>query len=344
MRRGHVVMEWIESRVLGGNPCGDPTARRVPVYLPPSYDENSSRRYPVVYLLTGFTSRGRALLNDAAWSPPIDDRMDALIDRERTRPGSGCGCGEMILVMPDCLTRYGGSQYLNSSATGRYQDHLIEEVIPHIDRRFRTLAERAHRGVAGKSSGGYGALVLGMLRSDTFAAVASHSGDMLFDYCYRVDVPRFCTLLQDAGGLEKWFEGFTRKVQKGKDDFLALNILAMAAAYSPEPGAAPFGFDLPCDLATGEFREDVWKRWRAWDPLHMLDAHADALRSLALLYFDCGNADEFHLHHGARAFARRLETLAIRHHYEEFTDGHMNVTYRYEVSLPLLHRALASGA
>lgn len=339
MKRGRVVMEWIESEVLRGNACGDPRERRVPVYLPPSYDEEPSRRYPVVYLLTGFTSRGRALLNDAAWSPPIDDRMDALIDRERSRPGSGCG--EMILVMPDCLTRYGGAQYLNSSATGRYQDHLIDEVIPHVDRRFRTLAERAHRGVAGKSSGGYGALVLGMLRADTFAAVASHSGDMLFDYCYRVDLPRFCTLLQDAGGLERWFQAFQGKVQKSKDDFLALNMLAMAASYSPNPGTKPFGIDLPVDLATGAFRDDVWARWLEWDPLMMLERHADALRSLELLYFDCGNADEFHLHHGARALARRLGQLGIAHAHEEFPDGHMNVTYRYEVSLPRLHRALA---
>ena len=339
MKRGRVVMEWIESDVLRGNRCGDPHARRVPVYLPPSYDEDSHRRFPVVYLLTGFTSRGRALLNDAAWSPAIDDRMDALVDLERR--SLGAGCGEMILVMPDCLTRYGGSQYLNSGATGRYQDHLIEELVPHVDRRFRTLADRAHRGVAGKSSGGYGALVLGMKHSGVFGAVASHSGDMGFDYCYRVDVPRFCTLVQDSGGLERWFDAFARKVQKSKDDFLALNILAMAAAYSPNPGTPPFGIDLPCDLETGEFRDDVWARWLEFDPLRMVEKHADALRSLALLYLDCGSADEFHLHHGTRALGRRLKALGIEHQREEFSDGHMNVTYRYDVSLPRLSRALA---
>ena len=338
MRRGRVAMEWIESEHLRGNPCGDPHVRRVPVYLPPSYDEEPARRFPVVYLLTGFTSRGRALLNDAAWSPPIDDRMDALIELERRSPGTGCG--EMILVMPDCLTRYGGSQYLNSSATGRYQDHLIEELVPHVDRQFRTLADRAHRAVAGKSSGGYGALVLGMQHADTFGAVASHSGDMGFDYCYRVDVPRFCTLLQNAGGLEAWFAAFVRSVQKSKDDFLALNILAMAAAYSPNPLSPPFGIDLPCDLATGEFRDDVWARWLERDPLRMVEQHAEALRSLELFYFDCGTGDEFHLHHGARALERRLKALGVPHLRQEFEDGHMNVTYRYDVSLPLLSKVL----
>jgi enterochelin esterase family protein len=335
-------MEWIESDALRGNPCGDAHMRRVPVYLPPSYDEDSSRRFPTVYLLTGFTSRGRALLNDAAWSPAIDDRMDALIELGKRSPGAGCA--EMILVMPDCLTRYGGSQYLNSSATGRYQDHLIDELVPHVDGRFRTLPDRAHRGVAGKSSGGYGALVLGMRHADVFGAVASHSGDMGFDYCYRVDVPRFCTLLQDAGGLDRWFDAFTRKVQKSKDDFLALNILAMAAAYSPNPDTSPFGIDLPCDLETGEFRDDVWARWLEFDPVHMVKRHVEALRSLELLYFDCGSADEFHLHHGARALGRRLKGLGIEHRREEFSDGHMNVTYRYDVSLPLLSKVLSTPA
>jgi enterochelin esterase family protein len=221
---------------------------------------------------------------------------------------------------------------------------LIDELVPHVDRRFRTLADRAHRGVAGKSSGGYGSLMLGMKRPDTFAAVACHSGDMGFDYCYRVDVPRFCTLLQEAGGLEPWFEAFSRKVQKSKDDFLALNILAMAACYSPNPKSAPFGIDLPCDLATGEFRDQVWARWLEFDPLRLVERHADALRSLALLYFDCGRQDEFHLHHGARALGRHLEALGIPHHREEFSDGHMNVTYRYDVSLPLLARALSATA
>ncbi|MGH7740597.1 MAG: alpha/beta hydrolase [Candidatus Eiseniibacteriota bacterium] len=340
MRRGRVVMEWVESEVLRGNPCGDPHLRRMPVYLPPSYDDQPQRRYPVVFLLTGFTSRGRALLNDAAWSPPIDDRMDALIERERQAPGTGSG--EMILAMPDCLTRYGGSQYLNSSAFGRYQDHLIEELVPWLDQRFRTMADRVHRGVAGKSSGGFGALVLGMRHAGTFGAIACHSGDMGFDYCYRVDIPRFCTLLQEAGGIEKWFAAFESKVQKSKDDFLVLNLLAMAAAYSPNPRAAPFGIDLPCDLETGEFRNDVWARWLEFDPLRMVEAHTAALSSLALLYFDCGTQDEFHLQHGARALGRRLTELKIRHQREEFVDGHMNVTYRYEVSLPRLARALGA--
>ena len=330
--RGRVVIESFTSAVLAGNPAGDPHVRRVPVYLPPAYDTEPERRFPVLHVLSGFTGRGRMLLNDNPWSPALDDRLDALI---------AAGCGELIVVMPDAFTRFGGSQYLNSTATGRYEDHLVGELVPWVDARFRTRPGREHRGVAGKSSGGYGALVLGMRHPDVFGALACHSGDMYFDYCYRADVPKACTVLQRAGGPGAFLTAFEARRQKDKDDFLALNILAMAACYSPDP-AAELGVALPFDLATGAFRDDVWARWLAHDPLALLAAHADALRSLRLLYLDCGSRDEFHLHHGARLFTRELARLGIAHTYEEFDDGHMNVPYRYDVSLPRLAAALGA--
>ena len=332
MRRGRVEIVAFESNVLRGNAAGDPHQRRVPIYLPPGYDEDSRRRFPVVLVLTGFTGRGRMLLNDNPWSPSLDDRMDTLI---------AAGSPELILVMPDCFTRFGGSQYVNSSATGRYETHLVEELVPWVDARYRTLAAREHRGIAGKSSGGFGALRLGMLHPRTFGALASHSGDMLFEYCYQVDFPKACSVLQAAGGVRRFLEAFEAKPQKGKDDFLALNILAMAACYSPEP-AAELGIGLPFDLATGLPRAEAWQRWLAFDPLRLLSANADALRSLRLLYLDCGTKDEFHLHHGARAFTAELERLGIDHRYEEFDDGHMNVPYRYDTSLPELAKALSA--
>ena len=244
--------------------------------------------------------------------------------------------------MPDGATRYGGSQYLDSSATGRYETHLIAELVPFIDRRFRTLGAREHRGVLGKSSGGYGALVQGMRHPEVFGAVACHSGDMYFEYCYRGDVPKFCARVQAAGGLQRWFDGFEASVQKKPEDLVALNILGMAAAYSPNPATPPFGIDLPCDPESGAFREDVWVRWLENDPIRLLDRHAGALRRLALLFLDCGTRDEWHLHLGLRLFVHRLRELGIRHEVEEFEDGHMNVQYRYDVSLPKIARALGA--
>ena len=273
MQHGRVVIETFVSRALEGNAAGDPHVRRVPVYLPPSYDASPARRYPVVYVLTGFTGRGRMLLNDNPWSPALDDRMDALIAH---------GSEEMILVMPDCFTRFGGSQYLNSTATGRYQDHLVGELVPWIDGRYRTLASRDHRGVAGKSSGGYGALILGLKHAATFGAIACHSGDVCFDYCYRQDVPKFCAAIQRGGGLAGWMAKFESGVQKKTEDLHVLNILAMAASYSPNPSTPPLGIDLPIDLESGRWRDDVWRRWLEHDPLQLVEWHYDALRSLAL--------------------------------------------------------------
>lgn len=331
--RGRVQVIEFESAVLRGNPAGDPHVRRIPVWTPPSYDADPARRYPVLYVLSGFTGRGRMLLNDNAWSPSLDDRLDALVGAGR--------CGEMIVVMPDCMTRFGGSQYLNSPATGRYGDHLVAELVPWIDANFRTRAARDARGVTGKSSGGFGAITLGMKHADVFGAVACHSGDMYFEFCYGPDLPKTLSVLQEAGGPRAFLEKFEAKAQKGKDDFLALNMLAMAACYSPDP-AAELGTALPVDLVTAEFRDDVWARWLAHDPLRLVAAHADALRSLKLLYLDCGSKDEFHLHHGARRFVRELKALGVAHHYEEYDDGHMNVPYRYDTSLPMLARALGA--
>lgn len=333
MARGRVQVVEFESAVLKGNPLGDPHVRRIPVWTPPSYDAEPARRYPVLYVLTGFTGRGRMLLNDNLWSPSLDDRLDALVASGR--------CGEMIVVMPDCSTRFGGSQYVDSAATGRYGEHLVAELVPWVDAHFRTRGAREARGVAGKSSGGFGALTLGMNHPDVFAAVACHSGDMYFEFCYAPDFPKALSVLQEAGGPRAFLGKFEAKPQKGKDDFLALNILAMAACYSPDPDAE-LGVALPFDLVTAGGRPEVWARWLAHDPLRRLADRAEALRSLKLLYLDCGTKDEFHLHHGARRFVRELERLGIAHRHEEYDDGHMNVTYRYDTSLPLLAEALGA--
>lgn len=332
MSPGRIEMHTFASALLRGNPLGDPSDRRIPVYLPPSYDADPSRRYPVVFLLTGFGGRGRMMLNDNPWSPGLDARMDALIADGR--------CGEAILVMPDGFTRVGGSQYLDSTATGPYASHVVSELVPWVDATFRTQAGRDHRAVVGKSSGGFGALRLGMAAPAVFGAVASHSGDAYFEYAYGPDLPKACSVLQESGGVRAFVERFESAPQKSKDDFLTLNIVGMSAAYSPDP-AAEMGIGLPFDLATGGLRDEVWARWLGHDPVRLAAANAGALRSLRLLHLDCGTRDEFHLHHGTRLLARELSRLGVPHVHEEFADGHMNISYRYDVSLPRVVAAIS---
>jgi enterochelin esterase family protein len=257
--------------------------------------------------------------------------MDRLIAQGAVRP--------MILVMPDCFTRLGGSQYLNSSAVGRYEDHIVKELVAFVDGKYRTIAGRDHRSVVGKSSGGYGSVILAMRHPDVFGLMASHSGDMYFEHCYKSDFIHAVRALARYGGLDKFWDSF-RTIHPRDGDFnAAVNVIAMAACYSPNPAAA-HGFDLPFDLETGELREDVWKRWLEWDPVYLVDKHLDALRSLRLIYLDAGLRDEFNLQYGARIFARRLKERGVKFVHEEFDDGHMNVQYRYDRSLKAISDAM----
>jgi S-formylglutathione hydrolase FrmB len=330
-----VIIEQFTSRVLADNPLGDPVTRRLPIVLPPDYDI-SGKRYPVIYGLTGFTGSGPMMLNVSGWQPNLPQRIDRLQTTGKLQPA--------IYVLPDCFTRYGGSQYLNSTAIGRYEDYVIDEIVPHVDRSYRTIATPEGRGVFGKSSGGYGSIMLGMKHPDVFGAVACHSGDMAFDLCYRPDFPKFANAIQKAGGVDKWLSEFESKLKIEERDIEAMDILAMAAAYSPNPIAQPLPIDFPFDLETCELKPDVWARWLEFDPVQLVDRYADHLKRLRLLFIDCGSRDEFNLHFGARTLVRKLKSLGVPHEYEEFDDGHMNVQYRYDVSLPKIAGALAAAA
>ena len=134
------------SEILKNNPLNDSNIRDLYVYVPPGYEENGEKRYASVYVLTGFTGRGRMLLNDNAFQPNFAERMDRLISEGKIKP--------MIAVLPDCFTRYGGSQYINSSATGNYEDYLTEEIVQFVDPEFRTINDKNARAVIGRSSAG----------------------------------------------------------------------------------------------------------------------------------------------------------------------------------------------
>ena len=328
-----VVIETIESEALRGNPLGDPHHRRVPIYLPPDYAA-SDARYPVVYFLAGFSGGGVYLLGESLWGETLAQRVDRLVRGGAIRP--------LIVVLADCITRLGGSQYMNSAATGRYADHLVEELVPHVDARYRTLADREHRALMGKSSGGYGATVLAMRHPERFGLAIDHSGDKYFELCYKADIPAAVAVLgRYEHSAARFLADFPHPpLERGRHWFTLVNLLAMASCYSPNP-AAPAGFDLPFDEYTAELRPDVWARWLAHDPVALVAAHADALRALRLYFLDCGRSDEHHLQYGARIYARRLQDLGIAHTYEEFDGGHMNVGHRYDVSLRALSAAFA---
>jgi enterochelin esterase family protein len=336
---GTMMVETIDSRVLEGNPLGDPARRRVAVWLPPSYGDGAApeRRYPVIYWLVGFTSTGEMAFQGTPWQPSLGERLDSLVARG--------AMGEVIVVAPDGFTRLGGSQYIDSPASGAYETHLTIEVVPEIDRRFRTQAARGARGVAGKSSGGFGALVLAMRHPTLFSAVACHSGDAYFELSVIPDIPKAARTLRRHGGVEKFLAYFDGAESKRSDDITTIMMLAMGACYSPEADK-PLGIGLPFDIETGAIDWDVWRRWKAWDPVEMIGeaAHAEALRRLSLLFLDAGTRDEANLDLGARVLAGRLRALGVPFEHQEFDGGHRGIAYRYDVSLPKLAAALGAPA
>jgi putative esterase len=323
----------IESVVLRDNPLGDPHVRPLWVYVPPAYDAEPDRRFPSIYLIQGMTGQVDMWWNRTAFRPTTPERIDRLFAEE--------DCPPALVVLADCWTSYGGAQFIDSPGTGRYCEYLCDEVVSFVDSRYRTLAEPAHRGLTGKSSGGYGAMVVPMLRPDVFGGLATHAGDALFEHCYLREFPDTLRALRNEyeGSYEKFWEEFrSRPGFTKQSDYPLVNTYAMAACYSANEDGS---IELPFDLDSGLLRDDVWQRWLAWDPVRMAPRHAEALRSMRAIYIDAGTRDEFFLDLGAEAFRRELEGLGITDvFFELFDAGHGAIEYRYPLAIRYLAERL----
>ncbi|MBZ0203144.1 MAG: esterase family protein [Ignavibacteria bacterium] len=322
------------SKVLEDNPLKDPYVRNVIVYLPPSYAA-SSKHYPVVYLIAGFTGFGAMNMNLSAFSENIQQRLDRLIKTKKIK--------EMIVVMPDCFTKYGGSQYVNSTATGRYENYMVNEIVPFIDSKLRTIKKPASRCIIGKSSGGYGAMWLAMRHPDVFGLMATHSGDSAFEYCYMKDFPQFITGIQNYGSGHKAVANFIKQQinydqPKPRDFHDIINIIAMSACYSPNPKRKEYNFDLPFNIETGEIIPEIWNKWLKFDPVRLVSKYKTNLRKLKMIYVDCGTKDEFNLQAGERIYCDKLRKNGIKCIQKEFNAGHMSIQYRYDVSFPYISK------
>jgi Putative esterase len=242
-----------------------------------------------------------------------------------------------ILVYVDCWTSLGGSQFLDSPGTGRYHTYLCDEVVPWVDERYRTLAAPEHRGISGKSSGGYGAMVTPMLRPDLFGGLATHAGDALFENCYLPEFRETTRALRDEydGSYERFWEDFRSRPAFSKDsDHVLLDSWCMAACYSADEDGT---VRLPFDPATGQVIPEIWERWLEKDPVRMVAKHADAMRGMRAIYIDAGRKDEWYLDLGAEAFRRALAEIGVTDVYFELFDAtHMGIEYRYPVGLVYL--------
>jgi len=332
-RRGRVVEDAVESEALRGNPLGDPWRRTLYVWLPPDYEAQADRRFPVVYVLPGFGSCVEEWCNRDLFEPTVFERLDLLYAEADAPP-------PCIFAFVDGATAYGGSQFVDSPATGAYERYVAADVVAHLDRNYRTLAAPAHRGLSGHSSGGIGALVLAMRRPEVFGACASHAGDALFEHCYGRELGDFARALREHDGNAVALRD--RLLADGdyrRRHFGPLMVLGCAAAYSPDP-RAPLGIGLPVD-AWGRVVRRNWDRWLDHDPVRLAPSHATELRGLRGIYLDAGDADEYYMDLGAAALHEILETLRIPHRYERFTGRHGGMAHRYPVGYDFLARALA---
>ena len=330
---GRVDELEIESEVLRGNALGDPHVRPLWVYVPPGYDDDPQRRFPCVYVIQGLTGQLDMWRNREAFRPSYLENIDEMFGSGEAPPA--------LVAFVDCWTSLGGSQFLNSPATGRYQDFLCDEVVAFVDGRYRTIPDRDHRGIQGKSSGGYGALVTPMLRADVFSALASHAGDALFEACYLPEFAKSVRALREkyGGSYERFWEDFRARpaFSKEEDDVL-LNDWCMAACYSADDDGT---VRLPFEVATGRLIDEVWRRWLDKDPVRMVPRFADQLRSMRAIWLDGGTRDEWFLDNGAVAVSKELEAIGVEHTLELFDAGHMAIGYRYPRSLAFLATALA---
>lgn len=313
--QGQLVQTHFTASALAGNLLGDPVEQPVSIYLPPGYATSSSRRYPSIYLLHGFTGHIETWTTGHYQEMNLRDVMDELIRAKAVPP--------MIVVVPNGWNAYLGSFYANSTSTGGWEDAIAQELVAFVDQKYRTLASPKSRGVAGHSMGGYGAIVFGMHHPDVFGSVYAMSP------C--------CLVLEEDLGSDNadWREALelTERSQLSKDpqtgpEFFVDLWVAMAAALSPDPNAPPFYGAFPYRIEDDRLvpSEPAYSLWRSKMPAYSVEQNRAQLLRLRGLAIDVGDHDDFsHIRYGSRVFSDALASREIPHIFEIYADGdHMN--------------------
>jgi len=323
------VADTVVSEALAGNPLGDPAERPLYVWLPPGYDEEPDRRWPVVAFLHGFAGQADQWSNRRSFQPTFLERIDG-------------AAPPAIVALPDGWTSWGGAQWLDSPAVGAYQSYLSLDVVAHLDATYRTVAERTARAVAGHSSGGYGAVLSALRHPEVWGRWASHAGDGLFEVCFLPDLRVVTrTLQQRYGG--SWDAFWADVAERGPlsrdDDFPLLNTWAMAACLADGR--------LPCD-ASGRLDLEAWAAWLASDPVRLVadPTSRSAVRSWLGAWIDAGTHDDVYLDLAARALRDGVLAAGFppeRLHYELHDGRHGGQDARFPLSITWLAAQMTDG-
>lgn len=290
---GEFFTRYVYSPGLENNLLGDSPLREVRIYLPPGYNDDPQKRYPVIYFLHGYTE------GPGVWNA-VDGIMNTLISQGAISP--------MIAVCPDSKNYYGGSMYTNSYVTGNWEDFIVQDVVKYVDRNFRSLPQSYSRGIVGFSMGGYGAFKLAMKHPDIFSpAYGMSSGMLIFEDEY----------------LDRGLSSFITAIHA--DNFENLNWtqqfpIASAAAFAPNPSMKFYG-EFPV-TEDGELIDSVWQKWLKHDPNSLLPIYKDNLLKLNAIQFDCGTKDLLADIDGNIRFSQELTNHEIDHVFETYDGVH----------------------
>ena len=284
------VLEF-SSRALKNNPLHDPVVRKVAVFRPAQYETN--RPLPIVYYLPGYGSSSDKFIRDAKKWQAFAQQL-----AEEVAP--------VLFVVVDGRNRWGGSQYLNSPAQGNYADYVCDEIVARVEARYRIRSGTPRRIIAGHSSGGFGALRLGMLRPRLFDGVVALSPDSDFQYSHLplVRVPGVTNVA--LGVIESCMAANLKAPPPTNRDLVYA--LGLSAAYAPAGRRRPGQFEWLYDAA-GRFREEIWQRWMDNDPLTIVQRTPNAFRASQSVYLEGPTQDQYRANVGA---AKIYEVLRHR--------------------------------
>lgn len=313
----------IHSTAIANNPMGNSHQRQLPVYLPPNYDATRSQPYPVIFVLAGYADYSEKYLwQKNCFQPSLPEQLDhAIISGD---------CPDVIIAFPDGSTKLGGSQYINSPVNGNFMDYICDECVMAIDNTFHTYQDRDHRAIMGHSSGGFAALVTGMLRPDAFGSILSSAGDSFYEMLYLPCITNTINAIEQFGSITNFISTFLCHPNPGATGYFdAFMTLAMASCLAPNSKIDTIMGDVFFDINTGAIIEEVWQRYLAWDPLRMVAHHLDALASLNHIQLECGLQDPYGMQWGHRQIAAKLTTAGIDCELKEYPGKHGGHGWRH---------------
>jgi hypothetical protein len=311
----------IQASSLKGFPSHDKILRKVQLYIPPKIPKACG----VIFVLSGWGERSsKYLRNDSAFGESLEEQIDQMIAEKKMPPS--------IIVFPDATSRLGFSQYINSSSLGNYQTYLYHDLLETIETLYPIKKEAPCRGIMGHSSGGFGALWMGFLKSDIFGHVTASAADSFFEISILPSIPHVIAEIESAGGVEAFIKKFLQHPNpsgQSHSKFLTMMTLSLAPCYAPNPAVPWLLGDLFFDIETGEIKESIWKKWLAFDPLRAIDEHFFSFKKLKSIVLECGQQDEYGLQLGHRQLSKKLKNHQIDHEFFEFPGRHSGHSWRF---------------